>query len=257
MEARLGLALVARTTRRMSLTPEDARLLASARRILAEVHELARQLVGSQAQARGPLRVNATLGFGRSQVGPAVSRFAREQPQVEVQLQLSVHPPPLSDDSWDVNIRFGPPPDARVMARLLACNRRLLCASPAYLGEFGEPKTPADLARLRCIGIRQGDEAFGLWRMARGRETPGDAVKTRGMLGTNDGEIAVGWALDGHGNLMRAEWDIARYLASGRLVPVLSAYHTPDADIYAVWPQRLQLSARVRSFVDFLAGSFA
>ena len=77
------------------------------------------------------------------------------------------------------------------------------------------------------------------------------------MLGTNDGEIAVGWALDGHGNLMRAEWDIARYLASGRLVPVLSAYHTPDADIYAVWPQRLQLSARVRSFVDFLAGSFA
>ena len=257
MEARLGLALVARTTRRMSLTPEGEQLLASARRILAEVHELEQQLVGSQAQARGLLRVNATLGFGRSQVGPAISRYAREQPQVEVQLQLSVHPPPLSDDSWDVNIRFGPPPDARVMARLLARNRRLLCASPAYLAAFGEPKTPADLARLRCTGIRQGDEAFGLWRLARGRDTPAEAVKTRGMLSTNDGEIAVGWALDGHGILMRAEWDIARYLASGRLVPVLGAYRTPDADIYAVWPQRLQLSARVRSFVDFLAGSFA
>jgi len=80
-------------------------------------------------------------------------------------------------------------------------------------------------------------------------------VKTRGMLSTNDGEIAVNWALDGHGILMRAEWDIARYLRSGRLVQVLASYRTPDADIYAVYPQRHQLSARVRTFVDFMAAA--
>ena len=94
-----------------------------------------------------------------------------------------------------------------------------------------------------------------MWRLTSGRGAAQrtESVKTRGTLSTNDGEIAVNWALDGHGILMRAEWDIARYLRSGRLVPVLPGYRTPDADIYAVWPQRHQLSARVRAFVDFAA----
>mgnify|MGYP003877629383 CR=1 FL=1 len=148
--------------------------------------------------------------------------------------------------------------DSRVVARRLAGNRRLLCASPAYLARRGVPKSPADLARHNCIGIRQGDEAYGVWRLTTGRGASERtvAVKIRGNLTTNDGEIAVNWALDGHGILMRAEWDIARYLRSGRLVQVLANYRTPEADIYAVYPQRHQLSARVRAFVDFMAGSF-
>ncbi len=262
VEARLGLGLVNRSTRRMSLTPEGELYLEHARRILAEVDEMARQLGASRGTPQGLLRVNATLGFGRSHVAPVLSRFARQHPQVDVQLQLSVNPPPASDDSYDVNIRFGAPPDARVIARLIARNRRLLCASPAYLARHGEPKAPADLARHACIGIRQGDEAYGLWRLTPvrtrgGRALRSEAIKTRGNLSTNDGEIAVLWALDGHGILMRAEWDIARHLKSGRLVPVLPGWATPDADIYAVWPQRHAHSLRVRAFVDFFAGSFA
>ena len=106
---------------------------------------------------------------------------------------------------------------------LIARNRRLLCASPAYLAKHGTPKVPNDLTRHNCIGIRQGEEAYGLWRLAsaRGKSAPAEAVKTRGNLTTNDGEIAVNWALDGHGILMRAEWDIERYLKNGRLVQVL------------------------------------
>ena len=98
-----------------------------------------------------------------------------------------------------------------------------------------------------------------MWRLSsgRGRNVAADAVKTRGNLTTNDGEIAVNWALDGHGILMRAEWDIERYLRSGRLVQVLSQYYTPDATIHAVYPQRHQRAARVRAFVDFVAQSFA
>jgi LysR family transcriptional regulator, transcriptional activator for dmlA len=259
MEKRLGVGLVRRTTRRMSLTPEGELYLRHARRILAELHDMEQEVSGSRGTPHGLLRVNATLGFGRSHVAPVLSRFVRKYPQVEVQLQLSVNPPPLTDDTYDVCIRFGEPPDARVVARRIADNRRLLVAAPPYLARAGTPQAPQDLMRHNCIGIRQGDEAYGLWRLTgmRAGDRKTVAIRTRGTLATNDGEIAVNWALDGHGILQRAEWDVARYLRSGRLVQVLPDYATPAADIYAVYPQRHQGSARVRAFVDFFAKSFA
>ncbi len=257
MESRLGLALVNRTTRRMSLTPEGELYLQHARLILAEIDGMEQMLGVGKATPQGLLRVNATLGFGRSHVAPLISKFVKRHPQVQVQLQLSVNPPALTDDTYDVCIRFGAPPDSRVIARHIAPNRRLLCASPAYLARHGVPKVPNDLTRHNCIGIRQGEEAYGVWRLSsgRGRSARTESVKTRGNLTTNDGEIAVSWALEGHGVLMRAEWDIERYLRSGRLVQILPQYFTPDADVYAVYPQRHQLAARVRAFVDFVAAA--
>jgi len=259
MEARLGISLVVRTTRRMNLTPEGELYLEHARRILGEIEDMEEMLGVSLENPTGLLRVNATLGFGRRHVAPVISRFVRKYPQVQVQLQLSVNPPPVSEDSWDVCIRFGEPPDARVIARHLAGNRRLLCAAPSYLARYGTPKVPRDLAQHNCIGIRQGDKAYGVWRLStgRGRHAEVESVKIKGKLATNDGEIAVNWALDGHGILMRAEWDIDRYLRNGRLVHVLPHYDTPDADIHAVYPQRHQHSPRVRAFVDFLTTVFA
>ena len=252
LEARIGLTLINRTTRRMSLTPEGEVFLEHARRILSDIDDLNQLLTKSKGTPKGLLRVNATLGFGRAHVAPVISRYARLYPEVEVQLQLSVNPPALTDDVFDVCIRFGEPPETRVIARRLAPNRRLLCASPKYLAAHGEPRVPNDLTHHNCIGIRQGDEAYGVWRLSSGKGSLSETVKTRGNLATNDGEIAVGWALDGHGILMRAEWDIERYLQSGRLVQVLPQYHTPDANIYAVYPHRHQLSTRIRTFVDFL-----
>ena len=165
-----------------------------------------------------------------------------------------MNPPPLGEDAYDVCIRFGEPPDARVIARPVARNRRLLCAAPAYLAAHGTPRHPQDLLQHQCIGIRQGDEAYGTWHLRCGKAE--QSVKVRGQLTTNDGEIAVRWALDGHGIVMRAEWDIARHLRDGTLVQVLPEWDTPDADIYAVYPQRLQLSPRVKAFVDYLARGF-
>jgi LysR family transcriptional regulator, transcriptional activator for dmlA len=254
LEARLGVRLLARTTRRVSLTPEGELYLDNARRILADIDDVERQLAGAMAAPSGLLRVNTTLGFGRSHIAPLVSQFAKAHPQMQVQLQLTVDPPPLTDDAFDVCVRFGEPPDARVIARRLAPNRRLLCASPGYLERHGVPKSPAELAQHNCIGIRQGDQAYGLWRLSQGRRT--EAVKVRGNLSSNDGEIAVNWALAGLGIVMRAEWDVARYLRSGRLKQVLEHWKTPPADIHAVYPQRHQVSARVRTFVDFLAAHF-
>ena len=255
MEARLGVQLLNRTTRRISLTQEGEIYLTHARRILAEIDDMEQLVASAVAAPKGLLRVNATLGFGRSHIAPLISRFAKANPEVQLQLQLTVDPPPLAEDSFDVCVRFGEPPDARVIARRLAPNRRLLCAAPAYLAKHGIPKVPQDLARHQCIGIRQGDQAYGLWRLSSGKRS--EAVKVRGALSTSDGGIAVNWALEGHGILLRAEWDIARYLRSGRLVTVLDHYRTPPADIYAVYPQRHQGAARVRAFVDFLVDGFA
>ena len=255
LEARLGVQLLIRTTRRSGLTPEGEIYLAHARRILADIDDMEQQVASSMAAPKGLLRVNATLGFGRSQIAPLISEFVTAQPDVQVQLQLTVNPPLLSEDVFDVCIRFGEPPDTRVIARRIAANRRLICAAPAYLERHGTPKTPGELAAHNCIGIRQGDEAYGTWHFTAGSKI--ETVKVRGNLSTNDGEIAVNWALAGHGLLMRAEWDVAKYLRSGRLVQVLDNYQTPPADIHAIYPQRHQTAARVRAFVDFLVAKFA
>ncbi len=254
MEARLGVPLLHRTTRRIGLTHEGELYLSRARRILVDIEDMERLVTSALAAPKGLLRVNATLGFGRSHVAPLISRFAKAYPEVQVALQLTVDPPPLGEDAFDVCVRFGEPPDARVIAHRIAPNRRLLCAAPVYLARHGAPRTPGDLLQHRCIGIRQGDEGYGIWRLTQGRRT--DTVKVRGQLSTSDGEIAVNWALDGHGILMRAEWDIARYLRSGRLQQVLEDYHAPPADIHVVYPQHHQTSARVRAFVEFIARHF-
>ena len=251
LEQHLGVRLLRRTTRRMALTEEGEAYLAEARRILADIEALEGRLRGITEQPAGLLRVNATLGFGRMHIAPLISGFVREHPGVQVQLQLSASPPPLTQDSFDVCVRFGEPPDARVIARLLAPNRRLLCASAGYLARRGTPKTPADLARHDTIAIRQGDEAYGVWRLRSGKRT--ETVKVHGPLSSNDGEIAVQWALAGHGIVLRAEWDVARYLKSGRLREVLPNWQTPPADIYAVYPVQVQGAARVKAFVEYLA----
>lgn len=251
LETRLGVQMLNRTTRRISLTPEGEEYLIQARRILVDIQDMENALSQSLSEPRGHVRVNATLGFGRSHVAPVISQFCKAYPSVQVQLHLSVSPPPLSEDAYDVCVRFGEPPDSRVIARKVAKNQRLLCASPTYLARHGTPRAPAELGRHNCISIHHGDEAYGLWRLTSGRRT--EAVKVTGSMSTNDGDIAVAWALDGHGILMRAQWDIDKYLRSGRLCQVLENYATPPADIYAVYPQRHQKARRVTAFVDYLS----
>ncbi|WP_151446532.1 LysR family transcriptional regulator [Lacisediminimonas profundi] len=257
MEARLGTPLINRTTRRMSLTPEGEIYLEYARKILGNIEEMEDQLWGATVAPQGLLRVNATLGFGRNHIAPLISGFVRKYPKVDIQLQLSVNPPPSGEDAYDVCFRFGNPPDSRSIARFIAANRRVVVASPAYLKKYGEPKTPNDLAMHNCIGIRQGDEAYGIWRFSskgKGKNNPElvESVRIRGNFTTNDGGVAVSWALDGHGILLRAEWDVQKYLKTGQLVQLLPGYDSPDADIYAIYSQQHRTSLRVRAFLDYV-----
>jgi LysR family transcriptional regulator, transcriptional activator for dmlA len=254
LERRLGVRLLHRTTRRVGLTAEGDVYLESARRILADIEEVEQLVSSRRATPKGLLRVNATLGFGRAHVAPAISAFARRYPEVDVQLQLTDRPHHLAEESMDVGIRFGEVSDATLVARRIAPNRRLICAAPRYLEARGRPQVPNDLTRHDCIVLRQNDAAYGIWRFTRGRKT--ETVKVRGALSSNDGEAVLGWALDGHGVLMRAEWDLARHLRSGRLELLLEEWALPPADIYAVYPERHRLSPKVRVFVDFLVERF-
>lgn len=250
LEERLGVRLLNRTTRRISLTSEGEVYFRSAQRILNDIDDMERLVSSSRAAPKGMLRVNAPLGFGRSYVGPAISGFSKDYPEVSVQLHLTDRPLSLPDESIDISIRFGEIPDSRLIARKVASNRRLLVASPTYLHASGTPVYPHDLTQHQCIVLRQNSGAYGNWRMIKGDRS--ETIKVHGTLSTNDGEVALGWALAGQGILMRAEWDVAKYLRSGRLTQVLADYETPAADIHAVFSERLNLSAKVTCFVDYL-----
>jgi DNA-binding transcriptional LysR family regulator len=254
LEEQLGVRLVNRTTRTSSLTPEGETYLHYATRILAELREMNDAVSSTRSVPRGLLKVNASLGFGRTAIAPLVSSFAQRYPQVEVQLDVTDRPLDLVANGIDLAIRFGELPDQRMVARRIMSNRRFLCASPRYLEQHGTPDNLADLARHRCIVHRQNEDAHGVWRLVHeGRSV---SVKVQGTLSSNDGDIALGWALDGHGILVRSEWDLKKYVESGRLRIIMPDHVQPGADLYLYYRNRSHQSARARAFIDFLLERF-
>jgi LysR family transcriptional activator of dmlA len=252
MERRLGVRLLNRTTRRLSMTHEGEQYLTTGSKLLSALQELDRTISSSRATPKGLLRVNATFGFGRRHIAPAIAAFHRQYPDVEVQLELTDRPLNLAETAFDVGVRFGEIPDSRLIARKVATNRRMVCASPIYVRAKGEPVTPRDLQRHQCIVLRENDTAYGTWHFSKGKRH--ETVKVHGVLSSNDGEATLVWALDGQGILMRSEWDATTYLQSGRLKQLLPDWSLPPADIYAVYPERLNLTAKVTAFVEFLEG---
>lgn len=255
MEKRIGARLLNRSTRKISLTPEGELYLQQASRLIDELRELDEIVSGNRRAPRGLLRVNVPLGFGRTVIAPLVSIFAAQYPDVEVQLEVTDRPIDLIAQGFDLAIRFGELPDNRLNARRIMSNRRFICASPTYLEKFGTPKTIADLTRHRCIIHRQNDDAYGIWKfLIDGRS---EIIKVHGALSSNDGDIVQGWALDGQGIVIRSEWDVAKYLESGRLRQILPEFALPSADLYAYYPSKQNLPARVRAFINFLVERFA
>ncbi len=254
LEQRLGVRLLNRTTRKISLTPEGETYLMEGVRLMDELNALEGRLGIGSTQPQGTLRIAATLGFGRTYVAPALSRFIRQFPDIEVQLHLSDRPVNLVDQGFDLMVRFGDLTDSRLTARLLANNRRVLCATPGYLRDNGTPNQPRDLGKHSCIFIREGDETFGTWHLRHGDAN--EWVKVRSHLSTNDGTSALGWALDGQGILVRSQWEVASLLQSGQLKPVLPEWSLPAADIHLVFQASQQTPAKVRVLVDWLLTDF-
>lgn len=254
LEKRLGVRLLNRTTRKISLTPEGEVYLMEGVRLLQEMVSLEGRIGGASKQPQGTVRIAATLGFGRTHIAPVLSEFVRKYPQVDVQLHLSDRPVHLVEQGFDLMVRFGELSDSRLTARLLANNKRVICAAPAYLSMMGMPTHPRELGKHNCIFIREGDETFGTWHLSNGTEQ--EAIKVRSNLSTNDGSSAMNWALDGQGILLRSQWEVAKALQTQQLVQVLPSWSAPSADIYLVFQSNKHMLAKSRVLADFLLSKF-
>ncbi|AZY51600.1 LysR family transcriptional regulator [Bordetella avium] len=251
MERRLGIQLVDRSGRRIALTDEGELLAERARSICAQLSGLADTLASRRGQVAGQLRVLAPLGFGQRHIAPLVGRFQQQYPEVTATLMLSDRPQRLDAHHWDVLIHIGELRDSSLIMHRLAKNRRILCAAPAYLKRQGTPASPEDLHHHDCIALRENDEDVTLWRLSShdgGRAT----VRIEPRLASNDGGVALQWALSGLGILARSEWDVAEALRDGKLLEVLPGWRLPDADIVALVSSRKSRSARTERFLEQL-----
>jgi LysR family transcriptional regulator, transcriptional activator for dmlA len=255
LELRLGVPLATRTTRRLSLTDEGELFLEQAQRTHAELAALKERLSSRKETPRGLLRVGATLGFGRRYLGPLISSFARKYPGVTVQLHLSEAVQSLAQTGFDVVIRLGEPQDGYFVATRIAQNRHVLVASPKLLKTHAVPTKPADCAKLPAIVIRENEAPFDVWTFRKGQQV--HHVKVRSVMACNHGEVALAWALDGHGMLMRSEWDVAEHLRTKRLRELLPDWNTVDSDFYALYTREAAQISRVRVFVEHLKDALA
>lgn len=263
LEARLGLRLFQRTTRRVSPTAEGETLCERASELLRGFDALEAELRERQTEPTGPIRLAATFGFGRLWLGPALADFQARHPAVAVQLQLTEQLPDLAVDGFDGAIWLWNAPGHRAaewVSRRLAANQRVLVAAPAYLQAHGEPRSLTDLAAHACLVVRENGggpgQRFDHWRLQREGEPEVQHTPVRGPLSSNSGEMVRDWCLAGHGIMLRSLWDIAPQLESGALVRVLRDHAMPDADIHWLAPYRAQVPRRIRLLVDFLADRF-
>jgi len=255
LEARLGARLLTRTTRNLSLTHEGQLYLAEGTELLAGLQELEERVSNTTQVPRGLLRVNATMGFGRRHVAPAVAAFCERYPNVQVHLELTDRLMSLTEGQIDVGIRFGKVPDSRMVAKRVFSNRRFLAASPRYLGHAGTPATPEDLVRHSCLVVRSNETAYGTWQLSRSGKVK--HVRVRGATSTNDGETALAWALDGRGVILATEWNSAEHIAAGALRVVLEDWLPAQGDVYVVYVRQKNLSKRIKVFTDFLLDWFS
>lgn len=263
LEARLGLRLFQRTTRRVSPTAEGETLCDRAVHLLRAFDEVEAELRERQTEPAGPIRLAATFGFGRLWVGPALAAFQARHPGIQVQLQLTEQLPDLAVEGFDGAIWLWNAPSERAsewVARRLASNQRVLVAAQRYLDLHGTPRTLQDLAAHACLVVRENGggpgQRFDHWRLRRAGEAQVKHVPVSGPLSSNSGELVRDWCLAGHGIMLRSLWDIAPQIASGDLVRVLPSYAMPEADVHWLAPYRPQTPRRIRLLVDFLAESF-
>lgn len=247
LERSIGVRLIQRTTRRLILTEEGEMFYAQVMRILSEVEEAEAMMSRRSQIVSGLLRLTAPGAFGRQWLAPIVADFQRLHPQLTVHMELTDVVVDLLSSGVDMAIRFGSLADSSLIARQLAPNYRVLCATSAYLERHGIPEHPADLVQHRCILI--GDQAQAEWRFEGSERT---SVRVRGALITNDGGAAHTWALEGAGIALKSIWDVGDDIASGRLRRVLPAHTIVAAPLHAIYPNSRHLAPRVRAFVDYL-----
>ena len=259
LEARLGVKLLLRTTRRISLTHEGSAFLEDCQRLLADFANAEASVSAGGVKASGHLRITAPAGFGRRHVAPLVPRFREMHGEVTISLNLSDRVVDLAGEGHDCAVRVGDMPDSSLVSVRLADNRRLCVASPKYLRQHGTPTHPSDLARFDCLTLSSDASQTRGWafRVPKNDATEVLHLKPGGPLDCSDGQVLHDWCLAGYGIAWRSTWEVEAEIASGQLVAVLEDYAAPPNGIYAVFPQRKHLPLRLRLWIDFLKHHYA
>ena len=256
LEEHLGVKLLVRTTRRISLTNEGSAFLEDCQRLLADVSNAEASVSAGGIQASGHLRITAPAGFGRRHVAPLVPRFRGLHPDVAISLNLSDRVIDLAGEGFDCAVRVGDLPDSSLVSVRIADNRRLCVAAPQYLQRRGTPQHPGDLAAHDCLALSSDASQTRGWAF-RVPVVGQDAravvhIRPGGPLDCSDGQVLYDWCLAGHGIAWRSSWEVESEIAAGQLVAVLEEFAAPPNGIYVVFPHAKHLPLRVRLWIDYL-----
>ena len=254
LESRLGVKLLVRTTRRISLTHEGSAFLEDCQRLLTDVANAEASVSAGGVKASGHLRITAPAGFGRRHVAPLVTRFREQHADVTSSLNLSDRVVDLAGEGFDCAIRVGDMPDSSLVSVRMADNRRLCVATPDYLRRHGTPQQPSELARFDCLTLSSDASQTRGWAFRINGEL--QHLKPGGPLDCSDGQVLHDWCLAGYGIAWRSTWEVEAEIAAGQLVAVLQDFDAPANGIFAVFPQRKHLPLRVRLWIDFLKHSY-
>ena len=255
LERELGVRLLHRTTRRLHPTPEGVALAERGRVLVEDLESLGAGLREAATEIAGTLRVTLSASFGRQHVSPLLPAFLARHPKLRLSVHLSDQVVDLVSEGFDLAIRIGAMEDSSLVARTIAANRRVLCASPEYLRRRGQPRFPQDLQDHDCLLLFGSSGRQDVWRLhdAQGKEIP---VRVHGRFESNLGELLRDASVAGEGIAIHSLWHIAEDFRAGRLQVVLPDFPLATTAISAVMPQRRQVPPRVRAFVDFLMDEF-
>jgi DNA-binding transcriptional LysR family regulator len=257
LESELHTRLFERTTRHLRLTDEGRTYLTGCQQALQLLDDAHAALQAGKNVVRGKIRISATSDFGRHVLKSWLDEFNKKYPEVRLALVLSDALANMVQDDTDLAIRFGVPPDSSFVARPLAQNRRVLCASPRYLAKHGNPEHPRDLERFDCIVLGTTAGPANDWRFTRKGRVESLVVPLTNARETNDGAVAREWAIHGYGIAMKSIWDIGADLRCGRLTIVLPEWRSAEAPVHALYQRNRYMSPRVEALLDFLVARFA
>ena len=254
LEERLGVKLLVRTTRRITLTHEGSAFLEDCQRLLADLANAEASVSAGGVKASGHLRITAPAGFGRRHVAPLVPRFREQHADVTISLNLSDRVFDLAAEGFDCAVRVGDMPDSSLISVRLADNRRLCVATPTYLRQHGTPQHPSDLSRFDCLTLSSDASQTRGWsfQLPKGEGSELIYLKPGGPLNCSDGQVLHDWCLAGYGIAWRSTWEVEAEVASGALVALLEDFAAPANGIYAVFPHAKHMPLRVRLWIDFL-----
>lgn len=254
LESRLGVPLVRRSTRRLTLTEEGELYATGALTILQQKTDLEEALSVQHGELKGRITVHSSLGIGRKHIAPLLGEFVRQHPLIQIDLELSPLPLNISGTNFDIAIRVGALSDSRLKAKLLARNRRIVCAAPSYFDSAPPLRTIRDLERHNCIVLRENNGDYSLWRFG---EKEQEYVDVRGSMISDDGDVVTDWCIQGLGLIMRSTWHVNPLIQQGVLQQVLPDVPTPSADIYALYPATARTPQRITAAIEHLRHGLA